>query len=128
MAADLEARGVEVIRGDIRDADARRQALEGQDNVVHLAAIVGDPACGRDPELSNSINVEGSKALVADAREYGIKRLVFASTCSNYGRMDDPTVPDRRERPARRPSPSTRSRRWASSAPCSTATPPATWT
>ncbi len=93
VAAELEARGVELIRGDIRDADARRQALEGQDNVVHLAAIVGDPACGRDPELSNSINIEGSKALVADAREYGIKRLVFASTCSNYGRMDDPTVP-----------------------------------
>ena len=30
---------------------------------------------------------------MADARKYGIKRLVFASTCSNYGRMDDPTVP-----------------------------------
>jgi nucleoside-diphosphate-sugar epimerase len=93
VVEQLESRGVELIRGDIRDADARRRALEGVDAVVHLAAIVGDPACGRDPELSNEINVEGSKGLVADARELGVKRIVFASTCSNYGRMADPTVP-----------------------------------
>ena len=93
IAAELEGHGVEVIRADIRDEDARRRALDGVENVVHLAAIVGDPACGRDPELSNSVNVEGSRALVTDANAAGVSRLVFASTCSNYGRMDDPTVP-----------------------------------
>ncbi len=93
VAAELEGRGVEVIRGDIRDADARRRALDGAEAVVHLAAIVGDPACARDPELSNDVNVEGSRALVGDARELGVERLIFASTCSNYGRMADPTVP-----------------------------------
>ena len=92
VAAELEGRGVEVIRGDIRDADARRTALDGAEAVVHLAAIVGDPACARDPELSNDVNVEGSRALVGDARELGVERLIFASTCSNYGRMADPTV------------------------------------
>ena len=92
VAAELEGRGVEVIRGDIRDADARRRALDGAEAVVHLAAIVGDPACARDPELSNDVNVEGSRALVGDARELGVERLIFASTCSNYGRMADPTV------------------------------------
>ena len=93
IAAGLEARGVEVVRGDVRDADARERAFTGADAIVHLAAIVGDPACGRDPELSNSVNIEGSQAVVADAKRLGVKRLVFASTCSNYGRMDDPTVP-----------------------------------
>ena len=93
VAADLEARGAELIKGDIRDADGRRRALEGVSELVHLAAIVGDPACARDPELSNEVNVEGSRALVADAREAGVERMIFASTCSNYGRMDDPTVP-----------------------------------
>jgi nucleoside-diphosphate-sugar epimerase len=93
VAAELTERGVELIRGDIRDADARRNALEGAEAVVHLAAIVGDPACARDPELSNDVNVEGSRALVGDARELGVERLIFASTCSNYGRMADPTVP-----------------------------------
>jgi nucleoside-diphosphate-sugar epimerase len=93
IAEEIESRGVEVVRGDVRDADARRQALEGVDAVVHLAAIVGDPACGRDPELSNAVNVEGSRGVMADARELGVERVVFASTCSNYGRMADPTVP-----------------------------------
>jgi nucleoside-diphosphate-sugar epimerase len=93
VASDLDALGVELIRGDIRDPDARRRALEGAYAVVHLAAIVGDPACARDPELSNDVNVEGSRGLMADARELGVERLVFASTCSNYGRMADPTVP-----------------------------------
>ena len=65
----------------------------GVDEVVHLAAIVGDPACARDPEFSNAVNIEGTQALVADAKAAGVKRFVFASTCSNYGRMSDPTVP-----------------------------------
>src|SRR3712207_6836438 len=43
IAAAQERQGVEVVRGDIRDADARRRALEGAAAVVHLAAIVGDP-------------------------------------------------------------------------------------
>ena len=93
VAAELERKGAELVRADIRDDDARRRALEGIDTVVHLAAIVGDPACARDPELSNAVNVEASRALLADARAAGVERLVFASTCSNYGRMDDPTVP-----------------------------------
>jgi nucleoside-diphosphate-sugar epimerase len=93
VVEDLERRGVELIRGDIRDGDARRRALDGVDAIVHLAAIVGDPACGRDPELSNDVNVGGSQGLVEDAKALGVKRIVFASTCSNYGRMADPTVP-----------------------------------
>ena len=93
IAAELEGRGVELIRGDVRDADARRAALDGAEEVVHLAAIVGDPACARDPELAHAVNVEGSTAMVADAVAAGVRRFVFASTCSNYGRMADPTVP-----------------------------------
>lgn len=93
IAAGLESKGVEVIRGDIRDEDARRRALEGADAVVHLAAIVGDPACALDPEVSREVNVEGSRSLAQDAHKHGVGRIVFASTCSNYGRMTDPTVP-----------------------------------
>jgi nucleoside-diphosphate-sugar epimerase len=93
IAAEQEQAGVEVIRADIRDVDARKRALAGADAIVHLAAIVGDPACGRDPELSDEVNVQATRGLVADAGEAGVERLVFASTCSNYGRMADPTVP-----------------------------------
>jgi nucleoside-diphosphate-sugar epimerase len=93
IAAEQEQAGVQVIRADIRDGDARARALAGVDEVVHLAAIVGDPACGRDPEVSDEVNVQATKGLVADANAAGVERLVFASTCSNYGRMTDPTVP-----------------------------------
>jgi nucleoside-diphosphate-sugar epimerase len=93
LVATLEAGGVEVIRGDVRDPAVRRRALEGIEEVVHLAAIVGDPACARDPELAEGVNVEGTTALVLDARGAGVSRFVFASTCSNYGRLADPTVP-----------------------------------
>jgi nucleoside-diphosphate-sugar epimerase len=92
MASELESRGVEVIRGDLRDPGIRRRALDAVDRVVHLAAIVGDPACARAPELSHAVNVQGSAALLADARAAGVRRFVFASTCSNYGRLADPTV------------------------------------
>ena len=93
IALALEAGGVELLRGDLRDAAARRTALDGVEGVVHLAAIVGDPACARDPQLAHEVNVEGTRALLADAAAAGAQRFVFASTCSNYGRMADPTVP-----------------------------------
>jgi nucleoside-diphosphate-sugar epimerase len=92
-AAELRDHGVEVVVGDVRDAAARAEALRDAAAVVHLAAIVGDPACAQDPEAAQAVNVEGARALVQDAAAAGVQRLVFASTCSNYGRMADPTVP-----------------------------------
>jgi nucleoside-diphosphate-sugar epimerase len=58
--------------------------------VVHLAAIVGDPACAREPGLATAVNLEGSLRLLEACRAAGVRRFVFASTCSNYGRMSDP--------------------------------------
>lgn len=93
IAAAQEQLGVDVVRGDVRDAQARARALTGVDAVVHLAAIVGDPACAQDPQISDEVNVQATRSLVADAQQAGVRQLVFASTCSNYGRMADPTVP-----------------------------------
>src|SRR3954468_15313233 len=92
-AAELREKGVRVVEGDIRDAAARADALEGAAAVVHLAAIVGDPACARDPELAHEVNVEGSRNIAADAERLGVQQFIMASTCSNYGRMADPTTP-----------------------------------
>jgi nucleoside-diphosphate-sugar epimerase len=80
--------GFEFMRGDVRDRDSVRRALDGVDAVVHLAAIVGDPACRREPELARSVNLDASLALHELARDH-VGRFVFASTCSNYGRMGD---------------------------------------
>jgi nucleoside-diphosphate-sugar epimerase len=57
--------------------------------LVHLAAIVGDPACKLAPELAKKTNLESSINLVERAKEYNIERFIFASTCSNYGKMSD---------------------------------------
>jgi nucleoside-diphosphate-sugar epimerase len=92
LAGRLEELGAEVREADIRDERARREALEGVDAVVHLAAIVGDPACARDPKLAQAVNVDATRALAGEARDAGVRHLIFASTCSNYGRMADPAV------------------------------------
>jgi nucleoside-diphosphate-sugar epimerase len=82
----------ELMTGDVRDSSAVERAVEHVDAVVHLAAIVGDPACARDPEAARAINEGGSQRLIQAARTAGVRRFVFASTCSNYGRMNDTTV------------------------------------
>jgi len=79
--------GFSFIRGDIRDLPTLRQALDGMNAVVHLAAIVGDPACARQPEAAREINEQASHQLFQLSRECGIERFIFASTCSNYGKM-----------------------------------------
>ena len=80
----------EFVRGDVRDPEARARALADVDSVVHLAAIVGDPACAREPGLARDVNVGATRCLLRDAQTAGVRRLVFASTCSNYGKLADP--------------------------------------
>lgn len=79
----------EFVNGDLRDPRARASALEGVGAVVHLAAVVGDPACSRDPELARAVNLDASRALLDESIECGVSRFVFASTCSNYGKLDE---------------------------------------
>lgn len=93
IAEMLEGKGADVRVGNVVDPEARQAALQGMEAVVHLAAIVGDPACARDPEVARKTNVEATRALVEDAGAAGVGHFVFASTCSNYGRMSDPEAP-----------------------------------
>jgi len=80
----------EFMRGDLRvDADIDR-ALDGIDHVAHLAAIVGDPACSKFSDEAQDVNWTASVKLFEKAEAAGLKRFVFASTCSNYGKMADP--------------------------------------
>jgi nucleoside-diphosphate-sugar epimerase len=83
--------GYELVRGDVRDTGLVRAALADDGAVVHLAAVVGDPACAREPDRARAVNLDASLALFAAARAAGTGRLVFASTCSNYGKMASTT-------------------------------------
>ena len=75
----------ELVVADVRDTAALEATVPRADAVVHLAAIVGDPACKRDPELTRAVNVEASRDLIGLARRNGVEHFVFVSTCSNYG-------------------------------------------
>jgi nucleoside-diphosphate-sugar epimerase len=83
--------GFEFVRGDIRNRETVRYAVSDREAVVHLAAIVGDPACSREPDLARAINLDASLTLIDEARRAGVERFVYASTCSNYGKMKDPS-------------------------------------
>lgn len=80
----------EFMKGDVRDPEDVQKALAGIDGIAHLAAIVGDPACKKFAEEAEETNWKGSVALFEAAEKAGVKRFVFASTCSNYGKMPDP--------------------------------------
>ena len=60
------------------------------DAVIHLAAIVGDPACKLYSDLAKKTNWDSSKWLIEKSKSSGVSKFIFASTCSNYGKMDDP--------------------------------------
>jgi nucleoside-diphosphate-sugar epimerase len=75
------------VRGDLRDAT--RGDLEGFDAVVHFAALSNDPLGDLDPELTYRINLEASMRFARLAREAGVARFVFSSSCSNYGAAGD---------------------------------------
>jgi UDP-N-acetylglucosamine 4-epimerase len=79
------------IKGDIRDAATCRQAVQGVDYVLHQAALGSVPRSLEDPKLANDNNVNGCVTMLWAARESGVKRFVFASSCSVYG--DEAALP-----------------------------------
>ena len=81
---------LDFIKGDVRNQEDVEKALVGIDAVAHLAAIVGAPACKKYSEEALETNWNASVALFEAAEKAGVKRFVFASTCSNYGKMPDP--------------------------------------
>ncbi|MBX6314061.1 MAG: SDR family oxidoreductase [Isosphaeraceae bacterium] len=81
------SRSFELIKGDICDEAVVAQALDGVEAIVHLAAIVGYPACKKEPQLAQATNVEGTRTLLRLRRPD--QRFIFASTGSIYGSVPD---------------------------------------
>ncbi|MFG1696937.1 NAD-dependent epimerase/dehydratase family protein [Nonomuraea sp. NPDC049309] len=71
------------IAADLRDVPA--EALRGFDAVIHLAALSNDPLGSLAPELTYAINHHASVRLARLARDAGVRRFLYASTCSVYG-------------------------------------------
>ncbi len=83
--AGLHHPNLETLQGDICNSRDVSRAVKNVDGVIALAAIVGDPACNLDPEETINLNYTATKILAETCNFYGVRRLVFASSCSVYG-------------------------------------------
>ncbi|HEX5065739.1 MAG TPA: SDR family oxidoreductase [Myxococcota bacterium] len=82
---------IELVRGDIRDADLLAKAVHGMEVVFHEAAMASVPKSVAEPILTNSVNVGGTLAVLDAARLAGVRRVVYAASSSAYG--DAPGLP-----------------------------------
>lgn len=80
---------LEFIQGDSRNIQDVVRAMGNVNNVIHLAAIVGDPACAEDDANALQINYAATRMMLEIAQGHGIERFLFASSCSVYGASDD---------------------------------------
>lgn len=87
----------ELVQGDVRDAESLGRSLRDVDAVCHLAAIVGYPACKRNPEAAQEVNVGGTRLL--EALRSPAQPIVYACTGSVYGAVEEGVCTE--ETPAR---------------------------
>ena len=85
----LKNKNYEFIHGDIRDLISIKKSLKKVDNIVILAGLVGDPITKKYPKQSEDINYFGIKNFIDNCSDKNIHKLIFVSTCSNYGIIDD---------------------------------------
>jgi len=84
----LKERGIkDFIRGDVRDEEVLLKAMKDADAIIHLAALVGAPACKKDPTFTVEVNYEATKRIGDLCQKLDIDRLVFASSTSVYGNV-----------------------------------------
>jgi nucleoside-diphosphate-sugar epimerase len=78
-----------IIREDFRHIEAITRAVSGVGSVIHLGGLVGDPACAVDTDLTVDVNVTATKVIGEIAKARGVRRFIFASSCSVYGASDE---------------------------------------
>lgn len=76
---------LEIVKADFRNVHDVVCSMRGIDSVIHLGAIVGDPACSLDEDLTVEVNLLATRTIAEVAKANGVRRLIFASTCSVYG-------------------------------------------
>ena len=75
----------EFTKGSIDNISDIIEAVDGVDAVIHLAAIVGDPACAVNPKETLKINYLATKNIIETCKFFQVNRFIFASSCSVYG-------------------------------------------
>jgi UDP-glucose 4-epimerase len=85
---------VETVLGDLRDPTVTREALDGCEAVIHLAALADVDQVAEDPALTDSVNTRGTQVILEVARDVGVGRFVYASTIWVYGDASGPEALD----------------------------------
>lgn len=79
----------ELIQGDFRNVEAVVRAVQGMGSIIHLGAVVGDPACALNGDFTFEVNLAATRMIAEAGKGYGIRRFIFASSCSVYGASDE---------------------------------------
>jgi len=85
IAEVIDHPNLEIMQADFRQVDKVVEAMRNVDAVIHLGAIVGDPACALDEELTIEVNLMATRMIAEVAKGSNVSRFIFASTCSVYG-------------------------------------------
>jgi nucleoside-diphosphate-sugar epimerase len=78
-----------IVRDDFRHIEVLTRTMSGVGSVIHLGGLVGDPACAVDADLTVDVNVTATKLIGEIAKAAGVRRFIFASSCSVYGSSDE---------------------------------------
>ncbi|MBT4446769.1 NAD-dependent epimerase/dehydratase family protein [archaeon] len=87
-----------IIEGDVSNVADIMKAIDGVDSVVHLAEIVGDPACSVDPKTTQQVNFLSTSVLAQVCKYLHIPRFVYASSCSVYGASEGKSLLNERSK------------------------------
>ncbi len=87
----------EFIKGDVRDVETVKKAVSGTDVIIHLAAIVGAPACKKNSQLAEDVNYQGT-VNINEARTNS-QKMFYASTGSVYGKVENICTEDLQPKP-----------------------------
>ena len=88
MAGIVSDPNYELVIGDTRSTPAVDAAMTGIDAVIHLGELVGDPACALEPHTTRAINRDATRRVAELARDHGVRRFLYPSSCSVYGASD----------------------------------------
>ena len=90
----IKSKNYEFIQGDLCSDDDLKKAIEGITDVIILAGIVGDPLSKKYPKETDQINEKGIKNCLNFLNKHRLDKVIFVSTCSNYGVINDDEIAD----------------------------------